>query len=74
MKTILIRAFLLLVIGALLMVCIATNVFDNWLALIGTGVPMWVFIIMILLAVNLFYQSRILKTLRSFNRSEDDQP
>lgn len=74
MKTILIRAFLLLVIGALLMVCISTNVFDNWLALIGTGVPMWVFIIMILLAVNLFYQSRILKTLRSFNRSEDDQP
>ena len=73
MKTILIRAFLLLVIAGLVMLCITSHTFDNWLAMIGTGVPMWVFIIMILLVVNLFYQSRILKTLQSFNRSEEDQ-
>ena len=75
-KKILINAFLLLVIAALLMLCVVSHAFDNWLNLIGTGVPMWVFLILILLIVNTVYQAKILKTLQSFNQrdeySEDD--
>ena len=72
MKKILINAFLLLVIAGLLMLCVVSHAFDNWLALIGTGVPMLVFLILILLIVNIYYQSKILKTLQSFGRQ--DQP
>lgn len=72
-KKILLNAFLLLIIIGLLMVCVTTHVFDDWLNLIGIGVPMWVFLILVLLIVNVYYQSKILKTLQSFNRSEDDQ-
>lgn len=73
-KKILINAFLLLIIAALLMFCIYSHAFDDWLNLIGVGVPMWVFLILILLIVNTVYQAKILKTLRSFgNDSEDDR-
>lgn len=76
-KKILINAFLLLVIAALLMLCVVSHAFDSWLNLIGIGVPMWVFLILILLVVNTVYQAKILKTLESFNQrdsySEDDQ-
>lgn len=71
MKKILINAFLLIVISGLLMLCVVSHAFDNWLALIGTGVPMWVFLILILLIVNVFYQAKILKTLQSFNNHYD---
>ena len=37
-KKILINAFLLLVIAALLMLCVVSHAFDNWLNLIGVGV------------------------------------
>ena len=72
MKKILVNALLLLIIAGLLMLCVVTHAFDNWLTLIGTGVPMWVFIILILLIVNTVYQAKILKTLRSFTRNESD--
>ena len=71
-KKIIFNAFLLLVIAALLMLCVVSHAFDNWLTLIGTGVPMWVFIILILLIVNTVYQAKILKTLQSFTRNESD--
>ena len=71
-KKILLNAFLLLVIAGLLMLCVVTHAFDNWLTLIGTGVPMWVFIILILLIVNTVYQAKILKTLQSFTRNDSD--
>lgn len=70
MKKILVNAFLLLVIAGLLMLCVVSHAFDNWLTLIGTGVPMWVFLILILLIVNIYYQSKILKTLQSFGRQD----
>lgn len=72
MKKILVNALLLLIIAGLLMLCVVTHAFDNWLTLIGTGVPMWVFIILILLIVNTVYQAKILKTLQSFTRNESD--
>ena len=72
MKKILVNALLLLVIAGLLMLCVVTHAFDNWLTLIGTGVPMWVFIILILLIVNTVYQAKILKTLQSFTRNDSD--
>ena len=72
MKKILVNALLLLIIAGLLMLCVVTHAFDNWLTLIGTGVPMWVFIILILLIVNTVYQVKILKTLQSFTRNESD--
>ena len=72
MKKIFVNALLLLVIAGLLMLCVVTHAFDNWLTLIGTGVPMWVFIILILLIVNTVYQAKILKTLQSFTRNDSD--
>ena len=72
MKKILVNALLLLIIAGLLMLCVVTHAFDNWLTLIGTGVPMWVFIILILLIVNTVYQAKILKTLQSFTRNDSD--
>ena len=72
-KKILLNAFLLLVIAGLLILCVVSHAFDNWLALIGTGVPMWVFLILILLIVNTVYQAKILNTLRSFNTSDEYQ-
>lgn len=72
MKKILVNALLLLIISGLLMLCVVTHAFDNWLTLIGTGVPMWVFIILILLIVNTVYQAKILKTLQSFTRNDSD--
>ena len=76
-KKILINGLLLAVIIVLLVLCVSTHVFDSWLNLIGIGVPMWVFLILILLVVNTVYQAKILKTLESFNQrdsySEDDQ-
>lgn len=64
-KRILLNAFLLLVIAALLMLCVVSHAFDNWLNLIGIGVPMWVFIVLIVLIVNTYYQKKILDVLRS---------
>ena len=72
-KRIIINAFRLLVIIGLLMLCVISHAFDSWLSLIGTGVPMWVFLILILLIVNVYYQSKILQTLRSFMDQEDDR-
>lgn len=75
-KKILINGLLLALIIVLLVLCVSTHVFDSWLNLIGVGVPMWVFLILILLIVNTVYQAKILKTLQSFNQrdeySEDD--
>ena len=70
-KKILINAFLLLIIAALLMLCVVSHAFDAWLNLIGIGVPMWVFLILILLIVNTVYQAKILKTLQSFNQRDE---
>ena len=76
-KKIFINALLLLVIAGLLMFFVASHAFDDLLNMIGVGVPMWVFLILILLIVNIYYQSKILKTLQSFNNQEsypeDDQ-
>ena len=70
-KKILLNSFLLLVIAGLLILCVVSHAFDNWLNLIGVGVPMWVFLILILLIVNTYYQAKILKTLQSFNNRDD---
>lgn len=71
-KKILINSFLLLLIAGLLMLCVVSHAFDNWLNLIGVGVPMWVFLILVLLIVNTYYQAKILKTLQSFNNQNND--
>ena len=76
-KQIIINAFLLVIISSLLVLCVISHAFDDLLNLIGVGVPLWVFLILILLIVNTAYQSKILKTLQSFNNrddyTEDDQ-
>ena len=69
-KRILTNGLLIALIIVLLTLCVSTHIFDGWLQLIGVGVPMWVFLILILLGVNIYYQSRILKTLQSFDRQD----
>ena len=64
-RRILINAFLLLILCTLLSFMFFTHAFDNWLNLIGIGVPMWVFIVLIVLIVNTYYQKKILDVLRS---------
>lgn len=69
-KKILLNAFLLLIIFGLLMLCVISDAFSSWLALIGVGVPMWVFVILIVLIVNTFYQAQILRELRSMRNDQ----
>ena len=73
-KKILLNAFLLLIIGALLMLCVVSDAFSSWLTLIGVGVPMWVFVILIVLIVNTYYQAQILRVLRSMQNPQPYDP
>lgn len=64
-KKILTNAALIVIAGGLIGLCIATHVLDDLFAMIGIGLPMWAFLILIALIVNVVYQAKILQTLRS---------
>lgn len=72
-KRILINILLLTVLFVLLMLCFATHTFDGVLDVIAIGMPLWVFLILVLLIANIYYQSQILKTLQSFNRPDPNE-
>ena len=66
-KKILTNAVLIVIAGGLIGLCIATHVLDDLMAMIGIGLPVWAFLILIALIVNVVYQAKILQTLRSIH-------
>jgi uncharacterized membrane protein len=65
-----------LVIAAVFMVIAFTGGIDNQMNLIAIATPLIVFLILVVLVINTYYQSEILKTLKSFGNQdnmEDEQ-
>lgn len=65
-----------LVIAAVFMVIAFTGGIDNQMNLIAIATPLTVFLILVVLVINTYYQSEILKTLKSFGNQdnmEDEQ-
>lgn len=65
-----------LVIAAVFMVIAFTGGIDNQMNLIAIATPLVVFLILVVLVINTYYQSEILKTLKSFGNQdnmEDEQ-
>ena len=59
-----------LVIAAVFMAIAFTGGIDNKLDLIALATPLTVFLILVVLVINTYYQSEILKTLKSFGNQE----
>ena len=60
-----------LVIAAVFMVISFTGGIDNQMNLIAIATPLIVFLILVVLVINTYYQSEILKTLKSFGNQDD---
>jgi uncharacterized membrane protein len=60
-----------LVIAAVFMVIAFTGGIDNQMNLIAIATPLIVFLILVVLVINTYYQSEILKTLKSFGNQDD---
>lgn len=60
-----------LVIAAVFMVIAFTGGIDNQMNLIAIATPLTVFLILVVLVINTYYQSEILKTLKSFGNQDD---
>jgi uncharacterized membrane protein len=60
-----------LVIAAVFMVIAFTGGIDNQMNLIAIATPLVVFLILVVLVINTYYQSEILKTLKSFGNQDD---
>jgi uncharacterized membrane protein len=60
-----------LVIAAVFMLIAFTGGIDNQMNLIAIATPLIVFLILVVLVINTYYQSEILKTLKSFGNQDD---
>ena len=60
-----------LVIAAVFMVIAFTGGIDNQMNLIAIATPLTVFLILVVLVINTYYQSEILKTLKSFGNQDE---
>ena len=73
-KKILKNGLILGFVLALLMVCVSFHLFDGFIDIINLGLPLWIFLILIVLVAAVINQNKIIFQLRSLQDQLNNPP